>query len=88
MRKPLLDVASALALLLWLSHAGAQSIPTPEDVRAAIGHLAAVPVPADNPLSAAKVALGKRLFQDPRLSGDASRSCESCHLPSQGFAVA
>ncbi len=88
MRKPLLNVASALALLFWLSHAGAESIPTPEDVRVAIGRLGAVPVPADNPLTAAKVALGKRLFQDPRLSGDASRSCESCHLPSQGFAVA
>ena len=30
--------------------------------------------------------LGKRLFFDPRLSGDASISCSSCHQPDKGFA--
>ena len=30
------------------------------------------PIPADNPMSDAKVALGKLLFFDPRLGGDAS----------------
>lgn len=34
------------------------------------------PPPAADPL---KVALGERLFQDPRLSGDGTRSCASCH---------
>ena len=29
--------------------------------------------------------LGKRLFFDPRLSGDASLSCSSCHQPDKGF---
>ena len=88
MHKSLLYVASASALLLGLNHAVAKSIPTPGQVKAAIGHLGPVPVPAGNPLTAAKVALGERLFQDPRLAGDSSRSCQSCHLPSQGFAVA
>ena len=37
------------------------------------------PVPEDNPMSAAKVALGHRLFFDKRLSVDGSRSCYSCH---------
>lgn len=36
-------------------------------------------VPADNPMSAQKVALGHKLFMDKRLSVDGSRSCYSCH---------
>lgn len=35
--------------------------------------------PANNPMSAAKVALGKQLFFDPRLSVDGTVSCNSCH---------
>jgi cytochrome c peroxidase len=30
--------------------------------------------------------LGKRLFFDKRLSGDAALSCASCHIPEKGFA--
>jgi cytochrome c peroxidase len=37
------------------------------------------PAPADNPATAAKTALGKQLFFDPRLSVDNTLSCESCH---------
>jgi cytochrome c peroxidase len=51
----------------------------------AIGPLPPVPVPADNPMSKEKVALGKLLFFDPRLSGDASTSCASCHSPKAGW---
>lgn len=36
-------------------------------------------VPADNPMSQAKVELGHKLFMDKRLSVDGSRSCYSCH---------
>ena len=32
--------------------------------------------------------LGKRLFFDPRLSGDATISCASCHMPENGFSDA
>ncbi len=46
------------------------------------------PIPADNKQSDAKVALGKLLFFDPRLGGDASISCASCHDPEQGWAWA
>ncbi len=42
-------------------------------------------VPADNPMSAAKVALGARLFADPRLSVTGRYSCQSCHSPSRAF---
>lgn len=44
------------------------------------------PAPADNPTTLEKVALGKQLFFDPRLSGDNTMSCATCHLPSKGFA--
>lgn len=37
------------------------------------------PVPAHNPMSAAKVELGRQLFFDPRLSLDGTVSCASCH---------
>ncbi len=37
------------------------------------------PVPADNHLTPAKIALGRLLFYDDRLSGDVGTSCASCH---------
>ena len=46
----------------------------------------AMPVPSDNKQTDAKIALGKQLFFDPRLGGDASVSCSSCHDPEQGWA--
>jgi len=36
-------------------------------------------------INAKKAELGKRLFFDPRLSGDAAISCASCHNPEKGF---
>jgi cytochrome c peroxidase len=42
-------------------------------------------VPADNPMSDAKVALGARLFADERLSVTGKYSCASCHSPSRAF---
>ena len=36
-------------------------------------------VPVDNPMSASKVELGRHLFYDPRLSGNGTFSCASCH---------
>jgi cytochrome c peroxidase len=43
-------------------------------------------VPADNPMTAKKIALGRRLFYDVRLSGNQTQSCASCHLQSHAFA--
>lgn len=47
-----------------------------------------VPVPPDNPITPEKVELGKLLYFDPKLSGDMSLSCASCHEPDQGWAFA
>ena len=43
------------------------------------------PIPLDNKQSAAKIELGKMLFWDPRLGGDASTGCVTCHEPDQGW---
>lgn len=43
-------------------------------------------VPPDNPMTAEKVALGKKLFFDQRLSGNQTMSCGSCHERAKGFA--
>jgi len=43
-----------------------------------------VPVPADNPQSKAKIALGHQLVFDTRLSKNNSISCAGCHLPFAG----
>ncbi len=45
-----------------------------------------IPMPSDNPQTDAKVALGEKLFFDPRLGGDASVSCGTCHEPESGWA--
>ena len=42
-------------------------------------------IPADNPLTAEKVQLGRRLFFDPILSANYQVSCASCHLPGFHF---
>lgn len=44
-----------------------------------------VPVPADNALTQNRVALGKALFHDPRMSGYGTISCASCHLEDHAF---
>ena len=43
------------------------------------------PVPESNPLTRDKIALGRRLFHDRRLSRDGSKACASCHDPSRAF---
>lgn len=45
-------------------------------------------VPADNPMSPAKVELGRRLFYDVRLSGNGVSGCSACHRQEFGFADA
>jgi cytochrome c peroxidase len=44
-----------------------------------------VPAPADNPPTPAKIALGKRLFEDKALSGPGTIACASCHNPTLSF---
>jgi cytochrome c peroxidase len=46
----------------------------------------APPVPSGNLMTKDKIALGKRLFFDPRLSVNGSISCAFCHVPTAGYA--
>src|SRR5256886_12526927 len=44
-----------------------------------------VKLPEDNPLTVEGVALGRRLFNEPRLSRNNAQSCASCHDPARAF---
>lgn len=48
--------------------------------------VSAPPIPADNPMTAAKVELGRRLFYDADLSVDGTMSCATCHVQKHAFA--
>lgn len=47
--------------------------------------LPAVPIPADNPQSQAKIELGDKLFHDKRFSVDGTVSCSKCHDDTKAF---
>ena len=42
-------------------------------------------IPADNPQTPEKIALGQRLFFDARLSADGTVACSTCHEPTRAF---
>lgn len=69
---------AAASLLLAFSVGAADKYPK-------LGPLPPPPIPKDNPNTPEKVALGKKLFWDSRLSGDNSMPCVSCHLPALGW---
>jgi cytochrome c peroxidase len=80
--------AAACVPLLFglLVAAAAQSAAPPEYVWQLPRGFPLPAVPADNPMSDAKVALGARLFREPRLSVTGRYSCASCHDPGHSFA--
>jgi cytochrome c peroxidase len=45
-------------------------------------------IPADNPVTVEKVALGRQLFYDKRLSANGTQSCASCHKAAHSFSEA
>ena len=47
--------------------------------------LPAMEIPERNPVTEEKIALGRKLFFDRRLSFNGSLSCGMCHVPEQGF---
>jgi cytochrome c peroxidase len=48
--------------------------------------VSAPPIPADNPITTAKVELGRRLFYDADLSANGTMSCATCHEQKHAFA--
>lgn len=63
----------------------AQTTPLEEIVKVPLG-LPPLPVPADNPMTPEKVALGRMLYFDKRLSRDGTISCATCHDPKKAWA--
>lgn len=79
-------VAVGLGGWWFYTQSVAVSAPTAEELAAlGLGVLGPVPVPLDNPMSEAKVELGKLLFYDPRMSGNARVSCANCHMADLGW---
>ncbi|MBT4486402.1 MAG: cytochrome-c peroxidase [Rhodospirillaceae bacterium] len=76
--------SKTLSLAVVLIALGISS-PATADMNPPLAALGPVPVPADNPQTPAKIALGKLLFFDTRIGGDASVSCADCHMPKQGW---
>jgi cytochrome c peroxidase len=78
----------AAALLVGLAACG-KAPPPAEEVQApewpSLAGYEAMAIPADNPMTAEKVELGRQLYYDQRLSGDGARSCYGCHLKENGL---
>jgi len=62
------------------------SLPAPPVIADAPIGLPPTPSPAHNPTTPEKVALGRLLFFDERLSVNRTMSCASCHAPEKGWA--
>jgi cytochrome c peroxidase len=71
------SAALFLARLAFLATAASQPTPLPG--------FSPMRVPRDNPVTPEKVALGRRLFYDRRLSGNGTQSCASCHEQARAF---
>jgi cytochrome c peroxidase len=68
----------AFVLLSTVSTVPAADDPVPQG-------LPKIRYPKDNPPSEAKIALGKQLYFDPRMSLDNTISCATCHDPKKGW---
>lgn len=61
------------------------AVPTADPLKATYRSPAEIPFPEDNPYTPEKVALGKLLYFDPRLSSSNILACASCHNPGFGY---
>jgi len=73
-----ITVQKLILLAVFLTFAGPARAETP------LG-LPEVPIPADNPQTSAKIALGSRLFNDMRFSATGDVSCATCHAADKVF---
>ena len=88
---PLLGLTlSVMAMYLWYSAQNQSNLPITAEqngnLDGAIWQEPIIPIPLEIELDARKVALGKRLFNDPTLSHDNTVSCSTCHDLSKGGA--
>lgn len=89
MRIPLTALAALLAVVSVSGgdsqRTGSTPAPGRHELRVPLGLDLYVPAPASNPMTAAKAALGQRLFFEKRLSADGRTSCATCHRPERSF---
>jgi cytochrome c peroxidase len=64
---------------------GPKAVLSIDGMKAAYRRPTLIPFPRENPYTAAKASLGKRLYFDPRLSATSAQSCASCHNPAFGW---
>ncbi|MCA9247014.1 MAG: c-type cytochrome [Planctomycetales bacterium] len=70
----------------WLSDDANHAVLTVELQQGLAAGASAINIPADNPLTRAKIELGRQLYFDKRLSSDSTISCADCHHPDEGYA--
>ncbi len=77
---------TARQIRAWLgdeaNHATLQ-VQLPDGLRQAAANIY---IPEDNPMTRAKIELGRQLYFDRRLSADNTVSCADCHHPDEGYA--
>jgi cytochrome c peroxidase len=78
MRRPLIGAAAVLMAGAAFALDAGYEWPLPD-------WMPPPPVPADNPMSAERVELGRHLFYDARLSRDGTVACASCHVQDLAF---
>jgi cytochrome c peroxidase len=77
-RRAVVTAAAVGAVLLLAAAAPGRSGGLPAWVPAPV-------VPADNPMTPAKITLGRHLFHDRRLSVDGTMACATCHEQARAF---
>ena len=87
LRKILIAATVLLSLIVLAceNKESAEFKPEIQPLPTGLARYEAMEIPADNPMTPEKVALGRQLFFDKRLSGDGSLSCYSCHVCEKGL---
>src|SRR5712692_8746577 len=81
-------LAAGLALPAFVQAADSDATSPTFDIQLPLGipqEVWAYYVPKTNPITAAKVELGRKLFFDSKLSADGTVSCATCHDPARAF---
>jgi cytochrome c peroxidase len=71
-------MASLLLALIYLTAAAVAAAQSP-NIPTRAGQEPITPIPAAAVADPRRLALGEKLFVDPRLSGNNTRSCSTCH---------
>ena len=81
------DAALLVAITTWIAALAAAGAPAEAPYAWTLpAGFPRPPVPADNPMTEAKVELGRHLFYDTRLSANGTQACATCHQQPLAFA--